>query len=90
MDLESLFGSRMQTRLLKYLLDNPGRVFNQAGLARFLDCSPSTVARLTEPLIKEGILAFEQLSGQMKVLALNTESEKVMVILEFYGKIRKL
>jgi hypothetical protein len=45
---------------------------------------------LTEPLIKEGILAFEQLSGQMKVLALNTESEKVMVILEFYGKIRKL
>jgi len=90
MDLESLFGSRMQTRLLKYLLDNPGRVFNQAGLARFLDCSPSTVARLVEPLIKEGILAFEQLSGQMKVLALNTESEKVRAILEFYGKIRKL
>ena len=90
MDLEILFGSRMQTRLLKYLLDNSGRVFNQAGLARFLDCSPSTVARLTEPLIKEGILAFEQISGQMKVLALNTESEKVRVILEFYGKIRKL
>lgn len=90
MDLEILFGSRMQTRLLKYLLDNPGRVFNQAGLARFLDCSPSTVARLTEPLIKEGILAFEQISGQMKVLALNTESEKVRAILEFYGKIRKL
>ncbi len=88
--MEDLFGSRMQTRLLKYLLDNPGRVFNQAGLARFLDCSPSTVARLTEPLIKEGILAFEQISGQMKVLALNTESEKVRTILEFYGKIRDL
>ncbi|MEM3737337.1 MAG: hypothetical protein QXJ75_04550 [Candidatus Bathyarchaeia archaeon] len=90
MDLEVLFGSRMQTRLLKYLLETPNRVFNQAGLARLLDCSPSTVARLTEPLIKEGIIAFEQISGQMKVLALNIENEKVKTLLDFYGKIKTL
>ena len=80
----------MQTRLVEYMLQNPGKVFNQAGLARFLDCSPSTIARLIEPLVEEGILLYEQISGQMKILALNLESEKVKVLVEFYEKIRKM
>lgn len=90
MKLETLFGSRRQTRLLEFLLQNPGRVFNQAGLARFLSCSPSTVARVIKPLIREGILAYEQVSGQMKIIALNTESEKVKLLLDFYEKFRRL
>ncbi|RLG92104.1 MAG: hypothetical protein DRO36_02535 [Candidatus Hecatellales archaeon] len=90
MKLEKIFGSRMQTRLVEYMLQNPGKVFNQAGLARFLDCSPSTIARLIEPLVEEGILLYEQISGQMKILALNLESEKVKVLVEFYEKIRKM
>ena len=80
----------MQTKLLEYLLENSGRVFNQAGLARFLDCSPSTIARIIEPLIEEGILMYEQISGQMKILALNLESEKVKILLDFYEKIKKM
>jgi len=80
----------MQTKLLEYLLENSGRVFNQAGLARFLNCSPSTIARIIEPLIEEGILMYEQISGQMKILALNLESEKVKILLDFYEKIKKM
>ncbi len=80
----------MQTKLLEYLLENSGRVFNQAGLARFLDCSPSTIARIIKPLIEEGILMYEQISGQMKILALNLESEKVKILLDFYEKIKKM
>ncbi len=90
MRLEKIFGSKMQTRLVEYLLQNSGRVFNQASLARFLDCSPSTIARLIEPLIEEGILLYEQISGQMKILALNLESEKVKVLIEFYEKIKRM
>ncbi|RLI29253.1 MAG: MarR family transcriptional regulator [Candidatus Hecatellales archaeon] len=88
--LENIFGSRRQTRLLEFLLQNPGKVFNQAGLARFLSCSPSTVARVIKPLVREGILAYEQVSGQMKILALNTESEKTRLLLEFYERYRRL
>jgi DNA-binding transcriptional regulator YhcF (GntR family) len=65
-------------------------VFNQASLARFLDCSPSTVSRVIEPLIQEGILMYEQISGQMKIIALNHESERVKILLDFYEKIKKL
>jgi len=88
--LEKIFGSKMQTKLLEYLLENSGRVFNQAGLARFLNCSPSTIARIIKPLIEEGILMYEQISGQMKILALNLESEKVKILLDFYEKIKKM
>lgn len=80
----------MQTKLLKYMLDNPTKIFNQAALARFLDCSPSTVSRIIEPFVKENIVAYEQLKAQMKIIALNTESDKVKAILEFYQKIRDL
>lgn len=54
MSLVKIFGSRAQTRLIQYLLDHKGRVFNQAGLANFLDMSPSTIARVIEPLVEGG------------------------------------
>lgn len=90
MRLEKVFGSKVQTKLLQYFLSNPTKVFNQAGLARFLNCSPSSVARLIAPLIEEGILVYEQISGQMKIIALNTESEKVQALQEFYERVKSL
>ena len=90
MDLLKVFGSKAQTKLVQHLLENPTRVYNQAGLARFLRCSPSTVSRVIEPLIEEGIVICEQLPGQMKVIAFNMKSDKAKALLEFYEKIRKL
>jgi hypothetical protein len=77
----------MQTRLVEYLLSNRSRVFNQNALARFLDCSPSTVARIIEPLIRERILAYERFDQGMKVLCLNLEEEKTKLLLDFYEKL---
>lgn len=85
-----IFGSKAQTRLVQYLLDHRGRIFNQAGLATFLDISPSTVARIIQPLVDEGILSYEQVGGQMKIIALNDENEKSKVLVEFYEKLRNL
>jgi Mn-dependent DtxR family transcriptional regulator len=89
-ELTKIFGSRAQTKLIQYLLDNQGKIFNQAGLARYLDFSPSTIARVIEPLIREGILAYEQIGGQMKIIALNTENEKTKLLIDFYEKMKKL
>jgi DNA-binding MarR family transcriptional regulator len=88
--LVKVFGSKAQTRLIQYLLDHRGRIFNQAGLATFLDMSPSTIARILQPLIEEGILSFEQVGGQMKVIALNDENEKSRILIDFYEKFRSL
>ena len=88
--LTRIFGSKAQTRLVQYLLDHRGRIFNQAGLATYLDVSPSTVARIIQPLIEEGMLNYEQIGGQMKVLTLNDENEKTKALLEFHLRIRDL
>lgn len=88
--LTDVFGSRAQTKLIQHLLENRGKIFNQAGLSRFLSLSPSTVARVINPLIKENILKYEQVGGQMKIIALNEEEPKVQILIEFYEKFKKV
>ena len=88
--LVDLFQSRMQTRLVEYLLANRSKVFNQAALARFLDCSPSTVARVIEPLVKDRILSYERFDRGMKLLCLNLEEEKTKALVEFYERLKGL
>jgi len=89
-ELLDLFGSKQQTRLIQHMLNNPNKVFNQAGLSRFLSCSPSTVARVVNPLIIAGIVKFEMMGKQMKVFALATDSPKTKLLIEFYEKLRVL
>jgi len=86
--LTRIFGSKAQTRLVQHLLDHRGRVYNQAGLSRLLGLSPSTVARVITPLIEEKILNYEQVDGQMKIIALNEEDDKTKAIMEFYERLK--
>jgi DNA-binding Lrp family transcriptional regulator len=90
--LSHLFQSKAQVRLVEYLLENAGtqRVFNQAALASFLEMSPSTVARIVEPLVKEKILLYERFDQGMKIFALNEEEERTKVLVDFYRRIREL
>lgn len=88
--LADLFQSKAQTRLIEYMLENGSKVFNQSTLARFLDCSPSTIARIIEPLVKENIVVYERFNQGMKVLCLNLEEGKTKLLLEFHEKLKSL
>jgi len=90
MKLLDLFQSKAQVRLVEHLLQNPDKVFNQAGLARVMDVSPSTVARIAEPLVKCKIILFERYQEGMKIFALNKEAAAARNLIEFYDKIRQL
>lgn len=72
------------------MLQNRDKVFNQAGLARMLDISPSTVARIVEPLVKCRVLIFERYEQSMKIFALNKEEPAARNLMDFYDKIRQL
>jgi hypothetical protein len=90
--LTDLFQSKAQVRLVEYLLENAGsqRVFNQATLANFLGVSPSTIARIVEPLIKEKIILYERFEQGMKIFTLNESEEKTKALIDFYKKLREL
>lgn len=90
--LTDLFQSKAQVRLVEYLLDNAGsqRVFNQATLANFLGLSPSTIARIVEPLVKEKILLYERFEQGMKIFALNEGEERTKVLVDFYRRLKEL
>lgn len=73
-------------------MENAGaqRVFNQATLANFLGLSPSTVARIVEPLIKEKILLYERFDGGMKIFTLNEAEEKTKALMDFHRRLKEL
>jgi hypothetical protein len=78
--------------LLEYLLDNAGtqKVFNQATLANYLGLSPSTIARIVEPLIQEKVLLFERFDQGMKIFALNETQEKTKLLIDFHRKLKEI
>ena len=90
MRLIRIFGSKAQSMVLEYMLENRGKVFNQASLAKSLNLSPSTVSRVSEELAKEGIVLEERLDGRMKLLCLNEGDDRVKLILDFYDKMKAL
>jgi len=85
-----IFGSKAQTRLVQYFLDHRGRLYNQAGLARLLNMSPTTIARVIVSLVEDGIINYEQISGQMKIIALNEENETTKALIELHKKIKNI
>ncbi|MGA8857946.1 MAG: winged helix-turn-helix domain-containing protein [Candidatus Bathyarchaeia archaeon] len=91
MKLSDVFQSKAQVRLLEYFLDNAGtqRVFNQALLANLLGLSPSTIARIVEPLIKEKIILFEKFDEGMKIFTLNEAEEKTRALVEFHKRLKE-
>lgn len=92
MKLSDVFQSKAQVRLLEYFLESAGaqRVFNQAVLANLLGLSPSTVARIVEPLVKEKILLYERFDKGMKIFALNEAEEKTKALMDFYKRLKEL
>lgn len=92
MKLSDVFQSKAQVRLLEYFLESAGaqRVFNQAVLANLLGLSPSTIARIVEPLVKEKIILYERFDKGMKIFTLNEAEEKTKALIDFYKRLKEL
>lgn len=92
MRLSEVFQSKAQVRLLEHFLESAGtqRVFNQALLANLLGLSPSTIARIVEPLVKERIILYERFDEGMKIFTLNEAEEKTRALVDFYKRMKEL
>ena len=55
-----------------------------------MEVSPSTVARIIEPLVQHGVVLFDRYEGGMKILALNQDSQKTKVLMNFNEALKAL
>ena len=52
--------------------------------------SPSTIARIIEPLVKEKIVLYDRFDKGMKIFALNEAEEKTRTLIEFHRRFKEL
>lgn len=55
-----------------------------------MELSPSTIARIIEPLAKQRIILFDRYQGGMKILTLNQDEPRTKLLMDFYQKLRTL
>ena len=82
--LEKIFGSSAQTIVLESLLKNRGEFIYLSGIARETGLSHSSVARVIEPLIENGLVIEKRMGKQIRTFALNEESDAVKQIVKCY------
>lgn len=86
-ELESIFASRAQTRVVQYFLDHPKGVLLQGRIARETGLAHSTVARVMQLLVKIRIVTRTELSERVVVFNLNNEDRKTKTLVDFYTQI---
>jgi len=52
--------------------------------------SPSTIARIVEPLVKEKIILFDRFDQGMKIFTLNEVEEKTRILMDFYRRFKEV
>ena len=74
MNLRSVFGSSVRVKVLEHLLSNPQRLYSQSEISRQVGCSVSSAGRAVSALQRLELVKVAHIPGQVKVIALNSES----------------
>ena len=88
--LEKIFASKAQTRVVQHFLDRPKEFFNLSRIAKETGLAHSTIHRVMQPLVDMGLIKEIKVGQQIRLFILETEDEKSKMLAEFYQKIRPL
>ncbi|MDO8724628.1 MAG: MarR family transcriptional regulator [Candidatus Methanoperedens sp.] len=88
--LEKIFGNSAQTIVLENLIKKKGGFTYLSGIAEETGLSPSSVARVIEPLIANNLVIEKKLGKQIRTFTMNEENAKVRLIIRFYLDMNEL
>ena len=88
--LEKIFGNSAQTIVLENLIKKKGGFTYLSGIAEETGLSPSSVARVIEPLIANNLVIEKKLGKQIRTFTMNEENAKVRLIIKFYLDMNEL
>lgn len=86
MDLEDIFKTNLQVRILKLFLENPEKMLSTMMVAKKLNSSPSAVISRLRELRKLGIIRVIEIS-RMKLYKLDLSNKIARALLDFFKKI---
>ncbi len=89
MDIEKLFATNLQVRIIKVFLENPTKIYSSTTIAKKLGSSPSAIIARLKVLEQLGIIKAIRLN-RMRLYRLNLESKATKILQEFYHKIKDI
>lgn len=85
-----LLGSSIYLKVLDLFLENPDRIMNLREIARMIGKNPGSISRILPKLIENEILKQIKVGKVSYVYTLNKENKKVILLLEFYNKLKEI
>ena len=81
---EAMLGRTAHIVVLEFLIRNRDRICYLSGIAEATGLSHSSVARVVEPLLQQGIIKENGIGKKMRTFTLNEENEAVKLLIRFY------
>ena len=88
MELEEIFETNLQVRLIKIFLENPNQLFSTRTLARKISSSPSSIIPRLKKLVQLGIVRTIEVN-RLKLYQLN-QNKLTQILLQFYTQLKNL
>ena len=88
MELEEVFETNLQVRLIKIFLENPNQLFSTRTLARKISSSPSSIIPRLKRLVQLGIVRTIEVN-RLKLYQLN-QNKLTQILLQFYTQLKNL
>ena len=88
MELEEIFETNLQVRLIKIFLENPNQLFSTRTLARKISSSPSSIIPRLKRLAQLGIVKTIEVN-RLKLYQLN-QNKLTQILLQFYTQLKNL
>ncbi len=84
---EKIFGKSAQIVVVTYLIQNRDKITYLSGIAEATGLSHSSVARVIEPLLEEGIVTENGIGKQMRTFSLDRDNKRTKLLMRFFDEL---
>jgi DNA-binding transcriptional ArsR family regulator len=86
---EKIFGKSAQIVVVTYLIQNRDKITYLSGIAEATGLSHSSVARVIEPLLEEGIVTENGIGKQMRTFSLDRDNKRTKLLMRFFDELNE-
>lgn len=89
MNLEEIFATPLQVRLIKIFLENPNKLFSTRLLAKLANSSPSAIISKLKNLTQLGVIKVLEIN-RLKLYQLDLDNKLTRILLDFFKNLKQI